>query len=619
MGNNLLCPVPSYTCCRALIARHIGSIHTYTNSPLEWSTPLSISYQDLFPAITTASRTEPVATGSKRTNLPAAMDITMLPPSAILSHHSHQVYHSGPPAPPAPTPALLPSALPRRVGRYTPSFSYTPCPHHAPGMSTYRYTPRPKYEPTPPTGTRCPIMELPDELWLEMLKFMDWEDLLRVRGVNRRLAGLALSPALHHSLTLTSLPPMPIPEIMARHLLPPVRHLQLHLFPYPSPSAAIHPSLAIQALIEAIPADQLVSLSLPFSAPYLSSTELGTILRHKGGKLEKLDLRGSGVAGRSCLDWITHIGKQAAGGGLRELDLGFTNITELPTLASPKANVAGPGPFNRLPTPPPDNARPDSDSVPPIPAHLPFTNLRTLSLASCTSISPSSLLTFLRDLPPSLEVLDISRLEQTSFEALWGMKVVHNGEPTALREIKVVGIDHLTRLDIRRLKRHWETQRRACDTIYNYAFDPEPPIELKARRVWGEPKTPELVPSSSVTPPMSIPHPTPAQVQARQRRNSPILLTPPDNDLELSPPQPTSYDDKHPFLLSPPSITTYHRMDRPSTPCPVPAPAAKDAVSINILHSAILESEDEAGYRQFIGEVAGGTVGLGFVEWENTL
>jgi hypothetical protein len=39
---------------------------------------------------------------------------------------------------------------------------------------------------------------------------------------------------------------------------------------------------------------------------------------------------------------------------------------------------------------------------------------------------------------------------------------------------------------------------------------------------------------------------------------------------------------------------------------------SRSSSRINIVHSAILESEDEAGYRQFIGEVAGGTVGLGF-------
>lgn len=33
-------------------------------------------------------------------------------------------------------------------------------------------------------------------------------------------------------------------------------------------------------------------------------------------------------------------------------------------------------------------------------------------------------------------------------------------------------------------------------------------------------------------------------------------------------------------------------------------------IAIEIVHSALLESEDEEGYRRFIGEVVGGTLGL---------
>jgi len=45
----------------------------------------------------------------------------------------------------------------------------------------------------------------------------------------------------------------------------------------------------------------------------------------------------------------------------------------------------------------------------------------------------------------------------------------------------------------------------------------------------------------------------------------------------------------------------------------------RERIGINIVHSAILESEDEEGYRQFIGEVAGGTVGLGLLDWDGGL
>ena len=572
----------------------------------------------------------------------------MLPPSTILSHHSHHLYHSA-----VPQPGLLPSAIPLRTNRYTPSYSYTPpsCSHShshgsTSGFHSYRYTPRHHEASIPPPHGSSPISNLPDELWLEILKFMDWEELLKLRLVNRRMDSLTSSAGLHRSLTLTSLPPTPLPGYMTQHLLPPVQHLHLHLFPYPSASSSNHPSVPINALIQAIPANQLLSLSLPFSAPYLSSADIGEILERVGGKLEKLDLRGSGIAGRSWISSVESVGK--AGKGLRELDLGFTNITELPSL------VDGPkGAENRLPTPPPE-----------IPTHISletdlretsFHSLTCLSLASCTSISPSSILLFLRNLPSSLVTLDISRLEQTPFEALWNMKVTHrspSGEtsPTALKEVKVVGIDHLTRLDIRRLKRHWESQRRGCDCF--------PPLEdarqpnAPRQRVWGEPSAHSLstpirrddiwtppqtpfglrrdsIPPTSFTPSSIGSNSSSGSCNLLRATASPILLTPETSnlnlDLDRSPPMPSSYNDKHPFLVpSPNSHAKFHRMDLPSPPS-VLSDVARARVEmharvvVNVVHSAILESEDEAGYRQFIGEVAGGTVGLGLMDWEDEL
>ena len=612
----------------------------------------------------------------------------MLPPSTILSHHSHHLYHH-------PSQSLLPSALPYRTNRYTPSSSYTPpsCTHWSHGSTSgsgfhsYRYTPRHHEASIPPPSGSSPISDLPDELWLEILKFMDWEQLLKLRLVNRRMDSLTSSASLHRSLTLITLPPTPLPTYMTRDLLPPVQHLHLHLFPYPSASSSNHPSIAINALIEVIPPDQLLSLSLPFSAPYLSSTDLVEILEKVGGKLEKLDLRGSGIAGKSWIKSVENVGK--VGRGLKELDLGFTNITELPSLET-KNKDKDTGSQLRLPTPPPEDLSAQRKSAPKSISISSFESLTTLSLASCTSISPSSMLTFLRNLPSSLITLDISRLEQTSFEALWGMKVTYRtplGElrPTALKEVKVVGIDHLTRLDIRRLKRHWESQRRACDCF--------PPLEdirqptPTRQKVWGEPsssssslsstrpvtesiwtppQTPfglrrdSLSPTSSIGPSslgsnLSFSSSASASsnynssldssasasasasaVQRMQSRASPLLLTPETAELDLhpnlnlnlnldrSPPLPSSYHEKHPFLIPShtPTHTKFHRMDLPSPPRQMSESTRARIemqlmISLNISHSAILESEDEAGYRQFIGEVAGGTVGLGLMDWED--
>jgi hypothetical protein len=332
-----------------------------------------------------------------------------------------------------------------------------------------------------------------------------------------------------------------------------------------------------------------LSLSLPFSAPYLSANELGRVISRIGGKLEKLDLRGSGLAGKGWLDWIGDVGKN--GKGLKELDVGFTNITDLPSLP--------------LSTP---TSSPEIDK--PAPTVIsPFRNLRTLSLASCTSLSASSIYTFLTILPSTLEILDISRLEQTSYEALKGMNA-----NTQLREIKVVGIDHLTRLDIRRLKYHWESQRQITS----------PEIESEVR-VWGEPRTPNLnAISNPPTTPDLLPRLSsspgygsePSSLGSTSSRlhesTSPRLLTP-DNSLSELPH--VNLGVKHPFLAD---LKTQSGLNySPIIPCANGIDYQKveeekqDDISINIIHSAILESEDEAGYRQFIGEVAGGTVGLG--------
>ena len=485
----------------------------------------------------------------------------MLPPSHILSNHSHQIYHPLP---------LLPSALPRSC---------------APTSYTLRHPRVIHYEPSPPNDS-SPFYDLPDELVLEVFKYLDWKQLLPLQRACLRFNALAQSGSLNHHLTLTTLPAYPLPGSLVR-ILPNVKHLHLHLLPYPSTSSSA--TKTITALLGSIQPDQLLSLSLPFSAPYLSATELGKVISRIGGKLEKLDLRGSGLAGKGWLGWLGEVGKN--GKGLKDLDVGFTNITDLPSF--------------------PRSAPPSSPEINnPAPMVVsPFRNLRTLSLASCTSLSPSAIYTFLNTLPPTLETLDISRLEQTSYEALKALNA-----NTSLREIKVVGIDHLTRLDIRRLKFHWESQRRVSS----------PEIESEVR-VWGEPRTPNL--NTIYNPPMtpdssprlsSSPDSAssgPSSLGSTSSRlhefTSPRLLTPDNSPDEL--PR-LDFGRKHPFLAdlktqpapdySPNIPTTYDVTE-------IKKAEKQDDISINIIHSAILESEDEAGYRQFIGEVAGGTVGLG--------
>ena len=466
------------------------------------------------------------------------------------------------------------------------------------------------------------------------------------------------------------------------------RHLHLHLFPYPmSTPGGVHPTTALLSLLEALPPDQLISLSLPFSAPYLPGSELGEVLRRLGGKLEHLDLRGSGLIGSRWTEWIRDVGSK--GHGLKTLDLSFTSIATLPLPPNigPSVDGSSERTSHDLWTSP---RRPLSQSRrrnPLIPASAiqdlnpldPFRNLQSLSLSSCAYLPESVLTAFLATLPVTLEHLDVSRLECVTFEALWGMRVIHSDDPTVqytpprpisylaghstwgmtdameagdfkptkLGEIKVVGIDHLTRRDVRHLKQHWEDQRRSC-------FPPPPVPDSPPMRYIPLPedswKTPSTPPRQTV--PLSPPA-TPSPTDNLGLRLSPGRSSWP---ADLGPLAQTAIDS----YSTPESILSPVGSPRPSyspsdhrTPSPskhqvhggqaIPGdhtyatglPTPPDEVSpfdecdcyepkedpleamvkINILHSAILESEDEDGYRRFIGEVAGGTVSLHGGQW----
>ena len=550
------------------------------------------------------------------------MDVTPYPPTSILAHHSHQQQ---------PLAGLLPSPVPNsRRFRYASYYSPTTTLRfpYSSSYSTYRSRSRP-FEPRLPSDGSSPIGKLPDELWLEVLKWLEWDELLSLRVVDKHLSKLCLSPGLHQTLTLLSLPPNPLPSLLTNHLLRSVKHLHLHLFPYPSPaSARDHPTTILLELLSHVPEDQLISLSLPFSAPYLPPKELGEVLERIGGKLEKLDLRGSALAGPSWVTWAKRVGSK--GRGLRELDVGFTAITALPSQV----------------------AEDDDFEV--------WRQLKSLNLSSCANLPADELAVFIRNLPESIEHLDLTRLDQVTFAALAEMRVTTLADdtmaswaeaelmPSPLKEIKVVGIDHLTRTDVRKLKWHWEAQRRKC-----LPFPPTPPLPIAKAKVWGEPRTPspEPVPGMSSCP-----------SSGSSSGEEETLSTPPQRDLsppggllapkathpflqdipaptppDLIPPLGLPYAGVDPYdpafiglstFRSPLSIEgrvrrapphepgmqyipqTPYRPDRKRGYRPPAWSPAEPGVSINIHHSAILESEDEEGYRRFIGEVAGGVVPL---------
>lgn len=504
----------------------------------------------------------------------------------------------------------------------------------------------------PPSDGTSPISLLPDEVLLHILSFLPQPDILSSRRLCKRIAHLALAPALHRSLTLFALPSLPLNPtgVLAQHILPSLHHLHLHLFPYPpTTTREPHPTTVLLALLDRIPADQLRSLVIPFSAPYLPAHELGTVLQRLGGRLEKLDLRGSGIVGARYLEWMGGVGVK--GRGLRELDLGFTSISALP-LAAAQSDLQGAASAGA------------PVLTPPVAVPHTWDLLRHLSLGSCSSLSSDVLAAFLAKLPPKLETLDLSRLEQVSFPALRSMRVVVDIDssvdpiPNALREIKLVGIDHLTRSNIRTLKRHWETQR---EPAYPTLFAPRP-VE---QRVWGEPRAQQRVSNTPHTPPRSYATgdadeygPTPSTPALSSRcssaASSASVLS--DVDIARASTLPNAsvlaahsalwdslagdrsdgifatsdvYASKLPSHAYLPSRSALRADEAPETvrqhaiaafptlhpPSPgtglgrgaelAPRMSRRD-VRINIVHSAILESEDEEGYRLFIGQVAGG-------------
>lgn len=497
-----------------------------------------------------------------------------------------------------------------------------------------------EHTPAAPIDGSSPMSTLPDELWIQIISHLPQAEVLNTRAVSRRYARLALSPALHRTITLFGLPKLPINNILAKHIFPSVHHLNLHLSPYPSTTThEPHPSTVLRALLDCIPVDQLRSLVFPFSAPYLNETDLGTALKRLGGKLEKLDLRGSGVEGFKYLDWMQDVGIK--GKGLRELDLAFTAISALPQ-----------APLRDGP----------SYSVAP----HPWTSLKHLSLGSCSSLSTDVLVTFLANLPSAIETLDLSRLDQISYQALRDLSVTVVTEektvPSALREIKIIGIDHLTRSSIRAFKRHWDNQREVAM-----------PVITSEPKVWGEPCTPpyhdtqrtrgydHFIQTTS-TPGLSsrcssadsysgssasnrsyeinnsyshvnlvrTVEPGPSVLSAHSALWDALssdkadgMFATPDvwsSKLGANPYLPSRSaprpHQQQPVCSSPNTVRrnaivafpTLHPLSPSSlgtSSAILPTIQRKKNTSINIIHSAILESEDDEGYRLFVEQVAG--------------
>lgn len=335
---------------------------------------------------------------------------------------------------------------------------------------------------------------LPDELWTEVLSHLEYPDIIALRPVSHRFAALAMAPQLHRSMSVQ----LPfVPKVLPK-LLPHVRHLHLELHCLtdfarrPGEWAWCSPALDLATILQSIPDNGLVSLSLPAASHAIQWDVVAPELARIGGRLEYLRIPLSGLAGRLWLtQWGSYIGSQ--GRGLRELDLTGTPITSLPHL---------------------DNLQ----------------HLQKLVLNCCFMLPRRVLAAFMANLPPSLEYLDISYLRQVTLDDLYALRVSPH-----LKTVKLVGIDHLTRADVRALQEHWSQGCPGLDYGDDWLSSPES-TGLR---------TPTVTPPSS--PPRECTSSLPGEA----------YLTP-------------------------------------------------KTEKVSIVHSAMLETDDEAGYRQFIGEVVNG-------------
>lgn len=450
---------------------------------------------------------------------------------------------------------------------------------------------RPRHLRRPPVG-RCFIDRLPDELWLEVLSYLDWEQLVRIRRTSRRTSVLALAPSLLRTVAITLLPSRRLPLVLRDSILPYIRHLSVSDSGGPTsftwtPRGVTFkrrsPFDSLLDLLRSVPSDQVLSLAIdyqPIPGPW---DRIGAEIVRIGSNLQRLELHGARLDLSNWGDWIQDIAM--ACGGLRELDLGLTSIEELPR-------------------------------------NLPVGNLEVLSLRGCYSLEKESLLSFLADLPPSLRVLDLSGLNQVTLDALYDLPVVcldSNGSSrsTRLNTVHLVGIDHLTRSDVRALQRHWSRQRDACLEGY--------PTQRVAARLTAKSISPSSSYASSLLaeslgPRSTSSSPIPPMPSSPESDSSEVMPRTP-NWRDTPSPEPSSAWELGALGDAMYSYSPTQRLS-PAIVFPIKPPRAArypttSSPKVTIFHSALLESDDEAGYRRFIGEVVDGTLGSDWGEFRD--
>lgn len=402
--------------------------------------------------------------------------------------------------------------------------------------------------PTPAT-TRSPsrmdlrarCAELPDELWIEILSYLDSGDILALRPVSSRLARIALQPSLHRrwhvhlneSLELT---------LSRRQVMPYLRHLRISstLPPYRTHGRLdTHPTARLLELLRALPPSTVRTLDVPnirhhtrwgYYEHWAQWRLVGSELRRIGGKVEVLNLANAGIDGR---DWVEGWGEAMGteGRGLRDVDLSHNLIHGLPTSPS-------------------------------------WTGIERLSLRYAYAL-PRDCTHYLERLE-RLKFVDLTGVHQLDVASLYRLPVVldedggkerEEEEPSGgkgrrlapLAEVRIVDIDNLAIADVQALQHHWGAQRASiCQSPWAHNTTPSPSEDDEADDM---------------------------------STNHPWLPTTPELDT-------------HPN----PHANAYACMFGKRAPPPRPPGA------LAIVHSAVLESDNEEGYRQYIADMVEGTL-----------
>lgn len=287
---------------------------------------------------------------------------------------------------------------------------------------------------------------------------------------------------------------------------------------------------------------------------------------------------------------------------LVELDLSWTRIQGLPFLAEEgKQGLEG--------LMGDDDEEEDEDlevhsgfapQVWTFPANQLFAKVTRLSLSYCLNLSNRTLSRFLRDLPSSVRHLELAGLEQLSMTTLMNLRVTRSilsggendedcstGLVSDLRSVDLTGIDWITRRDVALIQAHWSETR--LETIPR--LNRSGAMEMDTNH--------QLVNEVS-----SMVLPTPIPLVSATLQNG--LYTPP-----VSPEPPRSIL-KTQMARSVDLNSAWNKKARTVLSVDTHGPDWKerDEWQIEILSSAVLDSDDEEGYRRYIRQIAQSSGGM---------